>query len=179
MDEIIQVNDKQFRLYIPREEIQKEVKRVAGEIFRDFKDKDPIIIAELNGSFMFMTDLVRELDMDTEVAFVRYTSYEGMQSSGTVKRVMGFPESVKGRHVIIVEDIVETGISMDYTLEDLKKLEPASVSVCSFFFKPNCFKRSFKVDYIGREIEDEFIVGYGLDYNGRGRGYSDVYILCK
>lgn len=173
----IQVSDKTFRMYVPEAEIQKEVKRLAAEITRDFKDKDPFIIPELNGSFMFATDLIREIGLDAQIAFVRYTSYCDLRSTGQVTRVLGFPESVRGRHVIIVEDIVETGCSMAFALEDLRKLEPASITICTFFFKPNCFKEDFKIDYKGMEITDEFIVGYGIDYNGRGRGYRDVYQL--
>lgn len=175
----IQIKDKCFGLYIPEEQLKEQVQRVAAEISRDFEGKNPIFFPVLTGSVMFATDLFRALAWDAEFQFVKYTSYEGVKSTGDVKKLIGFPDSVKGRHVIIVEDIVETGISMNYMLQELKALEPASISVCTFFHKPQCFNNSFKIDYIGMNIEDDFIVGYGLDYDGLGRMYKDVYQLIQ
>lgn len=175
--ESIEILDRKFRLYIPEAEISAEVNRLASELTRDYQGKDPLLMPILNGSFMFAADLVRAMPMDCDVSFVKMQSYSGMQSSGEVKELMGFSEKVEGRHVVLVEDIVETGISMEYTLKELWKRKPASVAICTFFFKPHLFHRAFRVDYVGRSIGDDFIVGYGLDYNGKGRTYKDVYVV--
>lgn len=173
----IRVLDKTFKIYMQEAEIQAAVKRVAAEISRDYKDKSPILCPVLTGSYMFAADLSRELDIDAPISFVRYSSYEGLASTGQVKKTMGFSEMCRGRDVIIIEDIVDTGISMEYMIDQLKALEPASIAVCTFFFKPGNFVKNFKIDYIGKEISNDFIVGYGLDYNDAGRTYRDVYII--
>ena len=166
-----------FKLYMPENEIQACVQQVAKRITNDYQHKKPILCPVLTGSYLFVADLTRYIDFDAEVAFVRYSSYSGMSSSGHVKAILGFPQKCKGRDVIIVEDIVDSGVSMEYMIQELQKLEPASIAICSFFFKPGNFQKSFKVDYIGKEIDNDFIVGYGLDYDGVGRTYRDVYIL--
>lgn len=173
----IKVHDKYFRLYMPEHEIQEAVERVAQQISRDYADKSPILCPVLTGSYLFAADLTRYLSFDPEVRFVRYTSYSGMNSSGVVQAHLPFPERCRGRHVIIVEDIVDSGICMDYMIAELQKLQPASIAVCTFFFKPGNFEKSFKIDYCGKSIPNDFIVGYGLDYDDYGRTYRDVYIL--
>lgn len=173
----IQVKDRMFKMYMPESEIQACVKGVAEQISHDFKNKKPILCPVLTGSYLFVADLTRYIEFDAEVSFVRYSSYKGMSSTGNVKKILGFPEKCKGRDVIIVEDIVDSGISMEYMIEELKKLEPASISICAFFFKPGNFQKDFKVDYVGKSIPNDFIVGYGLDYDGVGRTYRDVYVV--
>lgn len=174
---MITVHDKQFKLYMTEAEIQKEVKRVASEISRDLAGKNPLFCPVLTGSFMFMTDLARALDFDAETYFVKYSSYSGMSSTGKVKTVIPFPEKCKGRHVVIVEDIVDTGVSMQAMLEELTKLEPAHVYIATLLFKPDSFTKNFKIDYLGRSIPNDFILGYGLDYNDSGRLYKDIYVV--
>lgn len=173
----MKVHDKEFRIYMSAEEIQAEVKRVAAEISRDFKGKEVMMCPVLTGSYIFFADLTRYVDFDPEIAFVRYNSYSGMASTGKVTCALPFPEKCKGKNVVIVEDIVDSGISMEYMLEELKKLEPASISVCTFFFKPGNFQKDFKIDYIGKSIPNDFILGYGLDYNGKGRTFKDLYVV--
>lgn len=173
----ITVHDKRFRLYMPESEILAEVKRVAQEISRDLKGKDPIFCPTLTGAFMFMTDLARELDFDARIRFVKFSSYSGMASTGKVNNELVFPEKCRGSHVVIVEDIVDTGLTMDSMLKELAKLEPASVRIATFFFKPDSFQKDFKIDYIGRSIPNDFIVGYGLDYDDLGRFYRDIYVV--
>lgn len=173
----MKVHDKEFRIYMSAEEIQAEVKRVAAEISRDFKGKEVMMCPVLTGSYIFFADLTRYVDFDPEIAFVRYNSYSGMASTGKVTCSLPFPEKCKGKNVIIVEDIVDSGISMEYMIEELKKLEPASISVCTFFFKPGNFQKNFKIDYIGKSIPNDFILGYGLDYNGKGRTFKDLYVV--
>ena len=177
MNDTIQVWDKQFRKYIPEAGIQAVVRRVAADMTRDYRGRSPLVCPVLTGSCMFAADLVRALDIDVQLSFVRYASYEGTASTGTVRELLGFPESCRGRDVIIVEDIVDSGVSMEHMLARLAERKPASVAVCTLFFKPGSFRKDFPIDYIGMEIADEFILGYGLDYNGMGRTYRDIYIL--
>ncbi len=173
---MIRVNDIDFKLYMPESEIQKEVARMAAEISRDLKERNPLFCPTLTGSFMFMADLARALDFDAETYFVKYTSYIGMQSSGSVRSELPFPEKCRGRHVVIVEDIVDTGLTMKAMLQALQQLEPAGISIASFLFKPTSFQMDFKIDYLGRSIPDDFILGYGLDYDNYGRCYRDIYV---
>lgn len=173
---LITVHDKQFKLYMSELEIQKEVNRLATEISRDLRDKNPLFCPVLTGSFMFMADLARALDFDAETFFVKYSSYSGMSSTGEVKTVQSFPEKCRGRHVVIVEDIVDSGLTMKKMLSELSKLDPLGISIASFFFKPAAFKSDFKIDYIGRSIPNDFILGYGLDYDDYGRFYRDIYV---
>lgn len=175
---MITVNDRQFKLYMPESEIQDIVRRVASEISRDLRDKNPIFCPTLTGAYVFMADLARALDFDAETCFVKYSSYSGMKSTGTVSTDLPFPAKCRGRHVVIVEDIVDTGITMDAVLGELRKLEPAGIYIASFLFKPDSFKKNFKIDYIGRSISNDFIVGYGLDYDNYGRFYRDIYVVA-
>lgn len=175
--EKIKVLDKTFKLYMPDSEIQAVVGRVAEAISRDYLHKSPILCPVLTGSYMFAADLLRQLSIDAPVSFVRYSSYEGMASTGTVKKALGFPQACRGRDVIIIEDIIDTGISMGYVIEELKKLEPASIAVCTLLFKPDSFKGNYKIDYIGKSIPNDFIVGYGMDYNEFGRTFRDIFVL--
>ena len=127
---------------------------------------------------MFMTDLARALDFDAETYFVKYSSYSGMSSTGKVRTELPFPAKCKGRYVVVVEDIVDTGITMEAMLEELRKMEPAGIYIASFLYKPDSFKKNFKIDYVGRSIPNDFILGYGLDYDNFGRFYKDIYKVC-
>ena len=173
----IQVKDKSFRLYLSDAEIQEAVKALALRITADYQGKNPLLCPVLTGSYMFATDLTRYLGFDAPLSFVRYSSYEGMSSTGKVKALLGFPTDCKDRDVIIVEDIVDSGISMEYMIEEWKALEPRSIAGCTFFFKPGNFQKDFKIDYYCKSIPNDFIVGYGLDYDGMGRTFKDVYVL--
>ena len=171
----MKVKDKEFEAYITEAELAEVVERLAGRISADYAGRHPLICPVLTGSFLFAADLVRRLDVECEVEFVKYTSYEGMHSTGNVRGLLPFPEKARDREVIIVEDIVDTGISMNHMLHELAKLRPASVKVCSLLLKPGCFRGGFVVDYVGKEIGDDFIVGYGLDYDGEGRMLKEIY----
>lgn len=175
--ENVKIHDKYFKKYILDTEIQQIVRRLAGEISNRFRSLNPLVMPILNGSFIFAADLLREIDFDPQISFVKYSSYEGTQSTGVVKQLIGFPESVKDRHVLLVEDIIESGISMRYTLQQLHTLQPASVSICTFLHKPELFDNSFPIDFIGKSIPNDFIVGYGLDYNGLGRTLKHIYVI--
>ena len=177
MDKTIQVLDKTFRPYLSEDEIQKAVEDVAKKISCDFNGKDVLLCPVLTGSYIFAADLARQLTFDPDVAFVRYNSYQGTHSTGHVTVSLPFPEKCRGRHVIIVEDIVDSGITMEYLLNELHQLHPMSISICTFLFKPDNFQKSFKIDYIGLSIPNNFILGYGLDYNGKGRSYKSLYVI--
>lgn len=175
----IQLKDKKFRTNIPSEEILKQVNRVAKEISQDYKSKSPLFIVVLNGAFMFASDMMKALDIDCEVSFVKLSSYQGTKSTEKVKEIIGLNQSIDGREIIIVEDIVDTGITMENLLEDLGKMKPKSIRIASLLYKPNSFQKDFKIDYVGFEIPDDFIVGYGLDYDQLGRNLSDIYIITE
>lgn len=177
MDNIIQVKDKRFAVSIPREQIMAEVKRVAAEINRDYAGQHPIFLAVLNGSFIFAADLLREVTLPCEIAFVRLASYQGMGSTGEIREIMGLSVDVTGRPVIIVEDIVDTGLTMAHMLETLKKHNPGSIDICTLLLKPGKLQVNLDIRYCCKEIPNDFIVGYGLDYDGYGRNTKDIYTL--
>jgi hypoxanthine phosphoribosyltransferase len=173
----VRVKDKFFRLYLTKEEIDDAVTVIAGRIDRDYSGRTPLLLCILNGAFIFAADLVRKLHIPCGISFVKYSSYHGMESTARISRLIGLGENIRGRDVIIVEDIVDTGFTMACLLEDLKQYNPSSVSIASFCFKTEAFKEFFKIDYCGLEIPDLFVVGYGLDYDGSGRNYPDIYQL--
>ena len=175
----IKIKDKKFELFISEEEIQSINKKLAERITKEYFDKHPIFIGVLNGAFLFSSDLIRLLDFDSEITFVKMASYIGIESTGNVKSLIGLNENIKGKHIIILEDIVESGLTMLELIKQLKEYEPASIKIVSLFFKPNSFKEELKIDFIGKEIPNKFIVGYGLDYNGLGRNYNNIYKLIE
>ena len=174
----ITIKDKKFKKFISAEEIDAIVGRVAKEIDRDYADLDLVACPVLTGAFMFASDLVRHITIPCEVRFVRYASYSGMSSTGEVKCQLPFPSAIEGRDVLIVEDVVDSGFSMKYMLQAAEAMHPRSVRICSLFFKPHAFKGDYKVNYVGKEIGDEFIVGYGLDYNEHGRTLKDLWVVA-
>jgi len=171
----IEIHGKKFLTSIPRTSIENEVKRVAAEINQDYKGKRPLLLGVLNGAFMFVADLMRNLDIECEISFVKMSSYEGTTTTGAVKQLLGLNESIEGRDVIIVEDIVDTGLTMQSMLETLKGYNPASINIASLFLKPARLKVPIDVKYSAFTIPDRFIVGYGLDYDGLGRNLPDIY----
>ncbi|HEU4718257.1 MAG TPA: hypoxanthine phosphoribosyltransferase [Bacteroidia bacterium] len=173
----IQLGDKHFVPYISEEKISAAVKNVANAINMDYDGKHPLFLVVLNGSFLFAADLVRSVKLNCEVSFVKLASYEGTSSSGTVKELIGLNESIAGRDVIIVEDIVDTGNTIAQLVEQLLKREPASLRIASLLLKPEVYKKQIPVDYVGLRIPNDFIVGYGLDYNGLGRNLRDIYVI--
>lgn len=176
---MITVKDKQFRPYISKEEIDGINDRLASELSRDYAGRDLVACPILTGAYMFAADLLRRLTIPCEVSFVRYASYSGMTSTGQVRCMLPFPPNVEGRDVLIVEDVVDSGFSMRHMIDAVMALHPRSVKICTLFFKPEAFKGDYKVDYIGREIGNEFIVGYGLDYDEYGRTLPEVYVLSE
>ncbi|NVO04309.1 MAG: hypoxanthine phosphoribosyltransferase [Bacteroidetes bacterium] len=171
----ITVKDKHFALSIDSSEILKSVEQVAIKINSDYKNDIPLFIVILNGSFMFAADLFKKIDMPCEISFMKLSSYQGMETSNTVKTLIGLNEEIKGRKVVIVEDIIDTGITIENLIEQIKIYEPEDIKIATLLFKPNAFQKDFKIDYIGIEIPNDFIVGYGLDYDGFGRNLADIY----
>ena len=162
---------------IPASEIDQAVSRVAEQLDERYKGHTPIFLGVLSGSFLFLSDLVRKISFDSQLAFVKISSYEGTESTGEVKQQLGIDFDIEGRDIIIVEDIVETGNSMNYLLDYLKAKNPASISICTLFFKPEKFLYKYDIDYTALSIGNEFIVGYGLDYNQLGRNLKDIYVI--
>ena len=173
----MRIKDRDFNPFVTEAEIDGIVRRLAEEISRDYKDRDLVACPILTGAFMFAADLLRRLTVPCEVSFVRYASYSGMSSTGQVSCALPFPTGIEGRDVLIVEDVVDTGLSMQHMLEAVRTLHPRSVRVCALFFKPESFKGDYRVDYVGREIGNEFIVGYGLDYDEQGRTLPEVMVV--
>ncbi|VBB48214.1 Hypoxanthine phosphoribosyltransferase [uncultured Paludibacter sp.] len=174
---IIQIKDKQFRLSIPSEEILKAVETVGNKINEDLADKDPLFICVLNGAFMFASDLMKVVNIPCEITFIKLSSYEGLYTTGTVKEVMGLNESVVGRTVVVVEDIVDTGITMEKIIGSLQAKGAKEIYVATFLQKPEALQKDVKLDYIAMKIPNEFILGYGLDYDGYGRNLKDIYTV--
>lgn len=171
----VRILDKDFELFIEAATIQERIKRVAAEINNDLKNKDPIFIAVLNGSFMFAGDLMKEVSIPCEITFVRIASYKGMSTTKDLKEVLGLNEDIKGRTVVIVEDIVDTGHTIERLIQQFTALEPKEIKVATLLFKPKALIKDVKPDYVALEIPNDFIVGYGLDYDGFGRNLQDIY----
>lgn len=173
--ERVTIHGKEFEISITNDEIKREIKRVAGEINRDYAGKCPVLLGVLNGCFMFAAELMNNLNIDCEISFVKLSSYQGTTTTGTVREVLGLTQSIEGRDVIIVEDIVDTGYTMQRMMETLGTHNPASVQIASLFLKPARLKVPVDVKYSAFTIPDRFIVGYGLDYDGLGRNYPNIY----
>ena len=173
----IKVNDKTFEISIPEAEIKQKVKAVAEQISHDMEGKNPLLLGVLNGAFIFAADLMRDLTIPCEISFVKLASYQGTTSTGKVTEVLGINEDLTDRHVIIVEDIVDTGLTMKRMVETLGTRNPASISVCALLVKPDKLQVELDLKYVAMRIPNEFIVGYGLDYDQQGRGLKDIYTV--
>ena len=175
----IRIHDREFVKSISREEIDKEVQRVAAQINHDYAGKRLLFLGVLNGSFMFVADLLKNIELECEISFVKLSSYQGTETTGQVREVIGLSESLEGRDVIILEDIVDTGHTMHKMMQSLKNSNPASVEIASLFVKPARLQVPVDVKYALFTIPDRFIVGYGLDYDGLGRNLPDVYDVVE
>ncbi len=171
----IRLRDKEFELFIPEEEIKEAIARVAGRIRADVKDTRPLFVGILNGAFMFAAELMRQLDEPYEITFARYSSYKGTRTTGIVREIMPVQADVKGRTLVLIEDIIDTGFTMQYVMDKLRKDGAADVKLATLLFKPDSLKCALIPDYVGIRIPNDFIVGYGLDYDEMGRGYRDIY----
>lgn len=176
---IIQVLDKKFQPYIKADKIKEQVDILADQINRDYKDQKPLFIAILNGSFMFASDLFKELTIEAEICFIKLASYKGTKSTGNVITAIGLDEPLKGRHVIIVEDIVDTGKTLAEFLPQLINQQPASLKIAALLHKPEALAHPLTIDYIGFNVPNKFLLGYGLDYDGLGRNLKEIYQLVE
>ena len=174
---MIQIHDKVFIPFISKAEIQKRVQELAEMINAEYAGKKPLILGVLNGSFIFAADLFRELTIEAEISFIKLASYKGTSSTGNVVTAIGLEEDLHGRHIIIVEDIIDTGKTMSAFLPEIHHRHPESVKIAVFLTKPIALKYDIKADFTAFQIEDKFVVGYGLDYDGLGRNLPDLYIL--
>ena len=175
----IKIKDKDFAVSIPESKILCEVERLAAQISRDLEGKNPLFLGILNGSFMFAADLFRRITIPAEISFVKFASYEGVSSTGVIKELIGLTEDIAGRTIVIVEDIIDTGCTMKKLLEDLGARAPESIHVCTLLLKPEKLKVALDVEYVALEIPNDFIVGYGLDYDGYGRNLKDIYTVVE
>lgn len=176
---IVKVKDKTFRTFIPEAEILQRIQTVADKLNEDMKDKNPLFLAVLNGSFMFAADLMRMITIPCEISFVKLASYQGTTSTGKIKEVIGINEDLKGRTVVIVEDIVDTGFTMKRMMEQLGTREPESLHICTLLVKPGKLQVPLDIEYAAMEIPNDFIVGYGLDYDQQGRNLRDIYTIAE
>ena len=171
----IQVKDKTFRISIPESKIQERVKVIANKINQEYAGKNPVFLSVLNGSFIFSADLLREMNIPCEICFVKLASYQGVNSSGSIRELIGLNVNITDRHVLIVEDIVDTGLTMAHLLDTLKKQNPSSIDICTLLLKPGKLQVNLDIRYCCFEIPNDFIVGYGLDYDGYGRNKKDIF----
>lgn len=174
---LIQVKDKKFVPYLTAAQIDEQIKRLGAEINKDYKGRNPLFIAILNGSFMFASDLFKELDCEPEICFIKLASYKGTKSTGNVITSIGLDESLKGRHVVILEDIVDTGKTLNEFLPQLNDQQPASLKIVALLHKPDALQYPVTIDYLGFSVPDKFLLGYGLDYDGLARNLKEIYQL--
>jgi hypoxanthine phosphoribosyltransferase len=175
----VTIKDKTFEVSMTEAQIKQRVKELAQQMSRELEGKNPLFLAVLNGAFIFAADLMREMTIPCEISFVKLASYQGTTSTGKIQEVIGINENLSGRTVVIVEDIVESGLTIKRMMEQLGTRNPASVQVCTLFFKPERLKEDLKLDYVAFSIPNDFILGYGLDYDQMGRGLKDLYTLVS
>ncbi len=178
MGQLVTLHDKQFRPYLSEQQIAQAVQKMAKQIEHDFKNETPYFLVVLNGAFMFASDLLKAFGKQCEVAFIKASSYEGTKSTGQVNLIHGIGKEVQNKQVVLIEDIVETGTTLEVVLDELKKLGVAGVRIASLLIKKELYRGNFPIQYTGISIGNEFVVGYGLDYNGLGRNLKEIYVLA-
>ena len=176
---IVKIKDKTFETSIPEATIKERVRQLAQQMSKDLDGKNPVLLGVLNGSFIFAADLMREMTIPCEISFVKLASYQGTTSTGKVHEVLGINEDLSDRHVVIVEDIVDTGRTMKQMVESLGTRNPASIHICTLFVKPDKLEEKLDIEYAAFSIPNDFIVGYGLDYDQQGRGLKEVFTLVE
>lgn len=173
----IKILDKEFQTFLSAQQINKEVGRISSEINSDYKGKTPVILSILNGAFVFTADLIKQVNCECQISFLKVASYKGLNSTGKLKEFIGLDIDLKDKDVIIVEDIVDSGNTISNLTKRIKASNPTSIKIASLLFKPDAYKKDIKIDYVGFEIPDNFVLGYGLDYNGFGRNLDSIYCL--
>lgn len=175
----IKIHDHYFEEFIDFSTIDLSIEKVATSMNKNLEGTNPLFLVILNGAFMFAADLLKKIEIPCEVSFVKLASYQGTQTTEQVRELIGFNEEISGRTVVIVEDIIDTGITMEKVLDRLNRMGAAEVKIATLLFKPEAFRKDYPIDYIGIEIPNDFIVGYGLDYNGQGRNLPDIYKIAE
>ncbi len=176
----VKIHDKEFELFIPYEKIRSAIEAIADKMNEELAGKEPLFVCILNGSFMFAAELYKRIDIiESEVTFVKLASYKGEKSTGSVKQLIGLNEDIRGRTVVVLEDIIDSGITIDNIINQLEGMEPAEIRIATLLLKPDALQIEVKIDYLGIEIPNDFIVGFGLDYNSRGRNLIDIYSVIK
>ena len=175
----VKIWEKEFAVSIPKKEIQKRIAELEKQITEDYKGQHPVFLVVLKGAFLFAADLLREVNLDCEITFIRIGSYEGTQSTGVIRSILGLSEKVHDKHLVVIEDIVDTGNTVMHLIEELKKSNPFDIRVATMLLKPAALKHNLQVDYIGFAVPNDFLVGYGLDYDGLGRNLDEIYKLVK
>ncbi|MEM9022185.1 MAG: hypoxanthine phosphoribosyltransferase [Bacteroidota bacterium] len=175
----VALGDKVFEVSIPHDTLQSRIREVARQITADLSGKQPLFLPILNGAFMFASDLLKHIELDCTVSFMRLASYEGTTTTGKVKTLLGPKKEIRGASVVIIEDIVDTGITLEHIMEQLEPLAPAEVRIATLLFKPGAYQKNRKIDYAGFEVPNDFLVGYGLDYDGLGRNLKHIYVLSE
>lgn len=169
------VKDKEFTVYLKDQEIQTRINELAKVIEREYVGRDPLFLVVLSGAFIFASDLVRRIGFHTKISFIKLSSYKEMKSSGKVKEIIGLQDNINDREIVIIEDIVDTGATLEFLLQELRQKKAKSVEVATMFLKPDVFADRFPIRYIGFRIPNKFVIGYGLDYEGYGRNLNDLY----
>ncbi len=175
----VKILDRNFQIYLREDEIKKRVSELGAQISHDLEGKNPLFVGILNGAFMFAADLMRQITTPSEISFIKVASYEGTSSTGTVSKLIGLNESLEGRTVVIVEDIIDSGLSMQKILGEIRKLNPADVRICTLLLKPGNLQVELDIPYCCFKIPNDFIVGYGLDYDRFGRELKDIYVVSE
>jgi hypoxanthine phosphoribosyltransferase len=176
---LVTIRDKEFELFISEDEILAEVAAMGKQLSSDYQGKEVVFVAMLNGAFMFAADLMKKISIPCTISFIKVSSYEGESSTGKITELIGINEDLSGKHIVLVEDIVDTGMTIESILPKLDKAAAASVSICTLLFKPEAFKGTHHPEHIGFSIPNRFVVGYGLDYDGYGRNLNAIYQLKK
>lgn len=177
MNHEVKIHDKNFVELIPASKIQDRISEIASDLNRQYGGMKPLFLGVLNGAFLFAADLFKQINTDCEISFIRVSSYSGTESTGLMKNIVGINMDLKGRHVIVVEDIVDTGDTMKYLFEELRKHQCASIKLAALVFKPAALRHALTPDFVGFEVPPDFLVGYGLDYDGLGRNLNSIYVL--
>lgn len=179
MKKRVKVLDKEFEVSIPSTEIQDSIRKMAEKMNSDLAGEKVIFLGILNGAFMFAADLFKNINFDCQITFLKLASYQGTSSTGNLKRLIGLNEDLENTTVVVLEDIVDTGLTLEHIVKQLKGYDPKEIKIATLLFKPDAYKKSIKIDYVGIEIPNDFIIGYGLDYNGFARNLEDIYTLVK
>ena len=177
--ELVQVHDRKFKPFISSSRIAARIEEISEQINNDLKGDELLFIGVLNGSFMFIADLFRRIKLDAEISFLKLSSYDGLESSGNIRRLIGLNEDIRGKTVVVIEDIIDTGQTLEGIVEDLNEKGAGSIKVVTLLLKPDAYEGSYKIDYVGFEIPNDFVVGYGLDYDGFGRNLDSIYSLAE